>query len=84
MIDRLGADGYVERRENPDDRRAYRVYPTDKVKPVLAAIGKVARQFEEELFDGFECEDIVRLDELLGLMASNLRDPTATWDTNKI
>ena len=30
MVDRLCADGYLERRENPEDRRAYRIYLTDR------------------------------------------------------
>jgi MarR family transcriptional regulator for hemolysin len=84
MIDRLCADGYLERRENPEDRRAYRVYTTDAARPVLIAIGKLARQFEEELFQGFADDDLVRLDELLELMARNLGDSSPQWDIVKI
>lgn len=84
MIDRLCADGYLERRENPEDRRAYRVYITDAARPVLIAISKLARQFEEELFEGFAEDDLARLDELLGLMARNLGESDSRWDVVKI
>jgi MarR family transcriptional regulator, transcriptional regulator for hemolysin len=74
MVDRLCADGYLERRENPEDRRAYRVYLTDKARPVLARLSKLSALFEEEVFAGFSDEDLARLDKLLGLMARNLAD----------
>lgn len=74
MVDRLCADGFLERRENPEDRRAYRVYLTEKARPVLARLSKLSTQFEEEVFANFSDEDLARLDELLGLMARNLAD----------
>ena len=74
MVDRLCADGYLERRENPEDRRAYRVYLTDKARPVMARLSKLSTQFEEEVFANFSDEDLARLEQLLGLMARNLAD----------
>jgi MarR family transcriptional regulator for hemolysin len=80
MVDRLCADGYLERRENPDDRRAYRIYLTDKARPVMARLSKLSTQFEEEVFANFSDEDLARLEQLLGLMARNLADvDTEKW-----
>jgi MarR family transcriptional regulator for hemolysin len=74
MVDRLCADGYLERRDNPEDRRAYRIYLTDRARPVLARLSKLSTLFEEEVFANFTNEDLARLDDLLGLMARNLAD----------
>src|ERR1700740_3516759 len=38
LIDRLCAEGLLERHENPEDRRAYRVYPTAPAQPMLARL----------------------------------------------
>src|SRR5690606_5627308 len=35
LLDRLERDGWVERRNDPSDRRAKRVYLTDKVQPTI-------------------------------------------------
>jgi len=72
MIDRLCNEGYIERRENPNDRRAYRVYLADAARPVLARLTKLATQFEDDLFEGFTDDDMVRLDQLLAVMTRNL------------
>ena len=72
MIDRLCADGYLERRENPKDRRAYCVYLTAVSQPVLQKMGEVARIHEDEAFAGLDDEDLSRLDALLDVMARNL------------
>jgi MarR family transcriptional regulator for hemolysin len=72
MIDRLCADGYLERRENPKDRRAYCVYLTPVAQPVLQQLGEVAKIHEDEAFAGLDDEDLSRLDALLDVMARNL------------
>ena len=36
MIDRLEEAGLVERRRDPADRRAWRIFLTDKARPVLS------------------------------------------------
>ena len=84
MIDRLCIDGFLERRENPGDRRAYLVDLTDKAKPVLMRLGKVATIFEEELFAGFSDEDLARLDQMLGLMARNLTETDSRSGLDKV
>ena len=72
MIDRLCEEGYLKRRENPSDRRAYCVYLTAAAQPVLDKLDEVARIYEAELFAGFEDRDLEKLNELLDMMSRNL------------
>ena len=72
LIDRLCADGYLERRENPKDRRAYYLYPTPAAQPVLKRLSEVAKIHEEETFAGFSGEDLAQLENLLDAIARNV------------
>ena len=46
MIDRLEEAGLVERRRDPADRRAWRIFLTDKARPIIEQL----RALGEELF----------------------------------
>ena len=74
LIDRLCDDGYLERRENPIDRRGYRVYLTSGAKPVLEQLGAIAEVQETALFQGFDDHDLTRLETLLDMVSRNLSD----------
>lgn len=83
LIDRLWADGYLERRENPDDRRGYHLHLTPAAQPLLHTLGEIARAHEEEAFAGFNAEDLARLDELLDVIARNLADSRSRHEAEK-
>jgi MarR family transcriptional regulator for hemolysin len=72
LIDRLCADGYLERREHPTDRRAYCLHLTPAAQPLLIRLGEIAKVHEDETFAGFNEQDLARLDALLDMIASNL------------
>lgn len=72
LIDRLCAEGTLQRRENPEDRRAYCVYVTPASQPLLDKLDEAAKLHEAEIFSGFETRDLDRLDELLEAIARNL------------
>lgn len=72
LIDRVCADGLLERRENPQDRRAYCVYLTDAAQPVLRELAEAAQIFEEEMFAGFSAEELAQLDGLLDRLSRNI------------
>jgi MarR family transcriptional regulator, transcriptional regulator for hemolysin len=72
LIDRLCSDGYLERRENPTDRRGYRIYLTPAAQPVLTQMDEVAKLHEEESFANINDHDLAKLDELLSVIAKNL------------
>ncbi len=47
-IDRLEHTDWVERRRDPDDRRAWRLFLTDKSRPVLDQMEVLAAETQEE------------------------------------
>jgi DNA-binding MarR family transcriptional regulator len=72
LIDRLCDEGYLKRRENPNDRRAYCVYLTPAAQPLLDKLDEIAKSREAEIFVGFEADDLEKLDRLLDTIARNL------------
>jgi MarR family transcriptional regulator, transcriptional regulator for hemolysin len=72
LIDRLCAEGYLKRREDPSDRRAYRLYLAAGAQPVLEKLDELAKIHEAEIFAGFDSEDLEKFDELLEAIARNL------------
>jgi MarR family transcriptional regulator, transcriptional regulator for hemolysin len=61
LIDRLCADGLLERRDRHDDRRARAVYLTDKAGPLLEKLAAIARESEQRMFKGFEDDELEAL-----------------------
>jgi DNA-binding MarR family transcriptional regulator len=47
-IDRLEDTAWVERRPDPDDRRAWRLFLTDKARPILDQMEVLALETQEE------------------------------------
>jgi MarR family transcriptional regulator for hemolysin len=74
LIDRLCAQGYVERRENPDDRRAYCVYLTPAAQPVLERLAQLAAIHESEIFARLDEKDLKKLDALLDVIYRNIAE----------
>lgn len=58
LIDRLCADGLLERRDRRDDRRARAVYLTDQARPLLDQLGAIAAESEQKMFSGFTDEEV--------------------------
>ncbi len=57
QLDLLEADGWVERRDQPGDRRVKRVFLTAKARPALASIAEVGSDLRRELMqDSSEAE----------------------------
>lgn len=71
LIDRLCAEGLLERRERDDDRRARAVYITEKAEPLLAKLAEIAVVNEERLFKGFTEEELDNLQDYLDRMHHN-------------
>jgi len=72
LIDRLCADGMLERRERDDDRRARAVYITPRAEPLLARLGEIGKEGEGVLFAGFTDDDIDQLENLLERLYQNI------------
>jgi MarR family transcriptional regulator, transcriptional regulator for hemolysin len=72
LVDRLCKEGYLERQENPSDRRAYRVYLTRASQPLLDKLDELAKIHEAAIFAGFKAPDLEQLDAYLDVIARNL------------
>jgi DNA-binding MarR family transcriptional regulator len=71
LIDRLEAEGLLERRERQDDRRARAVFLTEAANPLLQRMGMVARAREERMFRGMEPEELARMSALIDKLYQN-------------
>ena len=58
ILDRMTADGWLERRESPTDRRAKTVHLTPQSLAVIQQINKVAAQLRSELLADIPAADI--------------------------
>jgi MarR family transcriptional regulator for hemolysin len=72
LVDRLCADGYLRRKADPADRRAYRIYLTKVATDLLGTLGAAADENEAEAFAGLKAEELKQLDLLLDTVAKNL------------
>ena len=61
LIDRLCAEGLLERRAREDDRRARAVYLSASAQPLLDKITEVAKRGEARVFKDFSEEELAQL-----------------------
>jgi MarR family transcriptional regulator for hemolysin len=74
MLDRMEADGWVERRSDPEDRRARSLVITEKAKPLIEHIWRLAAETRAEALQGLPDEERSRLIDLLERVHANLLD----------
>jgi DNA-binding MarR family transcriptional regulator len=72
LVDRMQAAGWIERRTDPEDRRAVRLYLTDKCQPILAEMHDRAMSMFEEALLGVSVTARKHLLEALCKMKQNL------------
>lgn len=72
MVDRLQESGLVERRSDPNDRRAWQLYLTAKAQPLLAQLGAHAEQLFAEALEGLSVEESAALASSLERVRQNL------------
>jgi DNA-binding MarR family transcriptional regulator len=77
LLDKLEAQGLVERRPDPGDRRARVLHLTEAAHPLLEAIRKVGTAVRQEALSGVPEKDQDRLMAILLAMKSNLSDSLA-------
>ena len=74
MIDRLAAAGWVERRPDPDDRRAQRLFLTEASAPLLERMRALAAETLDTAFTGLSDQTRKELVEGLCVMKNNLSE----------
>jgi MarR family transcriptional regulator for hemolysin len=74
LLDRLQAAGLVERRADPQDRRARVLYLTPHARPLLERVHVLAGEVREEAMAGLEQSERDILLRALGTMKANMLD----------
>ena len=83
-IDRLEAKGWVERRPNPTDRRAWQLYLDPSVQPILASMRKISEATREEVLKGIpEEQSELLIDTLLKIKGNILELERHESETEK-
>jgi len=72
LIDRLEEAGWVDRRNNPDDRRACRLYLTDSAGPLIKKMHELGAKTKAQALAGFSPEAEARLMDSLSAIKRNL------------
>jgi DNA-binding MarR family transcriptional regulator len=72
ILDRMEADGLIERRADPTDRRARTLFLTSKASPILEQIWAVGALTRGEMMAGMSTEERNTLLTLLERMHANL------------
>jgi len=76
IIDKLEANGWVERRSDSDDRRINRLYITKDVSPLNLTSRKVSSELEDELLESFSAKERAELYRLLNKLYKVSREKT--------
>ena len=81
MVDRLAEAGLVERRRDPADRRAWRIFLTDAARPLLDRLRTIADDMLGQALDGITAERQAALTNTLNDLRANLFVPLPTRET---
>ncbi len=74
QIDRMEEAGWIERRPDPADRRARRLFLTAKARPILGRIWDVANETRDEALVGLSPAEAKQLIDLLGRVHGTLSE----------
>lgn len=74
LLDRMTADGWIERRASPVDRRANLVYLTSKAKSAIGDIYRTSRQVSVDLLGDIDREQLLLCEKLLATIQSRAAD----------
>ena len=73
LIDKLTAAGLVERRDDANDRRAHRLFLTDKATPALEQLGALGEDLMARALGGLTPQAVETLKQSLERIRCNLR-----------
>lgn len=77
LLDRLCRSGLIERRPDPNDRRANRLYLTASARPLLKQLGDLGDELMSTALAGVERESVERMVAQLAIVKENLRQAIA-------
>lgn len=70
LLDRMAADGWIERRPCSTDRRAKLVFLTGKSRATLAEIHRIARDVSRQLLEGIPAARLAACEQVLNAIES--------------
>jgi MarR family transcriptional regulator for hemolysin len=73
LLDRLAENGLIERRPDPNDRRANRLYLMPAARPLIEQLTKLGADMMQVVLAGLDAKANERLLHDLGLVKDNLR-----------
>ncbi|EIL93582.1 MULTISPECIES: MarR family winged helix-turn-helix transcriptional regulator [Rhodanobacter] len=73
VIDRLQAAGFVERRPDPKDRRAWRLYVTDQAKVIVGDMEVIARELRRDATRGIDHDALKNALAVINQIKENLQ-----------
>jgi len=82
-IDRMEEGGWVERRADPNDRRARLLFLTERARPFIADMRSIAEEIYAEALAGLPADTRQTLTEILTAMRTNLSARPALADSPK-
>ena len=82
MVDRMVAAALVERRPDPDDRRAWRLFITDTGAKLLDTMDETSGTMIEIALQGLSEEERTTTETLLGRIRSNLLEHSDAAEAN--
>src|SRR5882757_318289 len=77
LVDRLCANGLIERRADPDDRRAKRLYLTARARPLMNRLADLGEDMMATVLEGFDAAKIEVMTANLSGVRANLRAATS-------
>lgn len=73
LVDKLAGLGLVERRDDPNDRRANRLYLTGAAAPVLERLNELGEALVGQALNGFDAFEIAALGKSMDRIKTNLK-----------
>lgn len=74
LLDRLCDSGLIERRSDPSDRRAKRLYLTPAARPLLERLGDLGEELMATALAGVTRENVEQMVAQLAIVKANLRE----------
>jgi len=83
LVDRLCTNGLIERRADPNDRRAKRLYLTAAARPLMDRLAELGGSMMATVLEGFDLPTIERKIAELSHVRENLRNVTSKKSSEK-
>ena len=83
LLDRLAENGLIERRPDPNDRRANRLYLMPAARPLLEQLADLGADMMETVLDGLDAKTVERMLGDLVTVKDNLRAAIARNATHQ-